>query len=932
MLAISFLSSFAIGHSISITSANATCFGSCNGIANATVTGGVGPFVFAWSGPAGFTFSSGATTTVATGMCAGIYTLAVTDQSDMSVTTESVTITQPQQMGLILSPNNTSCYGSSTGAANAYVTGGTFPFSYLWSTGANTANVQGLSVGVYTVTVIDAYGCTVASNVSILQPQPVTVSVYSNGLACGNCNGSAQAYASGGTPPFTYLWNNMNGNPYTSMQTNLCPGNYTFTLSDANGCTTTGGTSIVSSPGLTLTVSQTPATCGNYDGSVCVSASGGTAPWAYLWSNSSTAPCLANVSAGMYTVTVYDNNNCQKDTTIQILNSNGVNIVLDSIVNINCSNNSAGTIAVHGMGGTGNYEYSWSNGDTTATITNLSPGNYTVVLFDVNGCTTSATYHIINSYNMYASIVVSPASCVNNGYAIINNVMGVNPPFSYLWSDPLHQITPTASNLVSGNYFVTITDNIGCTIIASANVYTVGSKVIKGRVYNDANQNCIQDAGELGLSGIILISTPGYIYGYTDSNGDYTIYTNQSNNTVAVASSNLYGYSPTCPSPSILNVNFTNSCDTLLNNNFGYYFNANFFDLSIFQNWTSANPGFTKTYNLYAHNNSPTSQNATIRLIYDPALIYTASTAGSVHNSTLHTIEWTQNLTPYYYSSYGQFTANFYVPTTVSISDTLCTLFEITPIAGDYNPLNNSKYFCQPVTGSYDPNSKDVIPRGYGSEGFITTSDSVLYYTVHFQNTGNDTALTVIVVDTLSQNVNPASIVPGASSHPYTFNLSEHGILTFRFDHILLPDSNVNESASNGFFNYTVNLKPNLSVGTVIENKASIFFDFNLPIVTNSTINTIATPLKISEILSNDKVEVYPNPFKDITTFEIKSENYKLPYKLEVFDMLGKKVRSIDNINSNTFNFSSDDLESGIYLYKVLSFDKEIGKGKIIVE
>lgn len=933
LLTISFLSSFATGHTISITSANATCFGSCNGIANATVTGGVGPFVFAWSGPAGFIFSSGATTTVATGMCAGIYTLTATDQSDMSFATATVTITQPAILNTSLSTMNASCNGNCDGMINLTTYGGQSPFSYQWNNSAPTEDISGLCPGSYSVTVTDNMGCSaIASTVVNQSPQMVAI-INSNGLSCGNCNGTASVSVSGGQMPLSFLWNTVPGQT-TSHATNLCVGTYSVTVADQNNCTATTSVTISNSPGLNISATATNGSCVN-SGTFCVNTvSGGVPPYTYQWSNLATGTCIYGLTPGFYFLWVYDSNGCTQDTSVSITNSgNNVYLVLDSIVNLNCNNNSIGSISVHGTGGSGIYHYSWSNGDTTSTISNLVVGYYTVTLHDSNGCTVQATYHVINTYNLYASVTVMNANCSNNGEASLYNVTGVNPPFTYLWNDPLNQTTQTASNLVAGNYSVTVTDNIGCYIIVPAQINYTANTVIKGRMYQDLNQNCVQDIGEPGIPYKHIVSMPGNDYATTDQNGDYTIYSTEMNNTVSPSTFYLNGYLPVCPSPSVLNVNFSNLCDTSFNNDFGFYINPGYFDLRIATNVGSANPGFTKTYMLFAYNNSLTYQNATIRLTYDPLLQYTSSTFGGIHNSSQHIVEWTvYNMIPSQYCNSGNILAYFYVPTTVSITDTLCTTMEILPIVGDAYPSNNTISFCQPVTGSFDPNSKDVIPRGYGSEGYITTSDSVLNYTVHFQNTGNDTAFTVIVIDTLSQFLNISSIVPGASSHPYTFNLSEHGILTFRFDHILLPDSNVNEAGSNGFFNYTVNLKPNLPVGTVIENKASIFFDFNLPIVTNYTKNTIASPLKINEIISNSKVEVYPNPFKDKTTFEIKSENSKLPYKLEVYNILGKKVRSIDNINSNTFKFSSDDLESGIYLYKVLSSEKEIGKGKIFVE
>jgi len=837
----------------------------------------------------------------------------------------------------IITTTNVNCFGMCDGSATAIASGGIGPYAYAWTgpsgyTSAN-ATATNMCAGTYTVTATDSSDMSIATaNVTINQPAQLTVTVNSNGMSCGNCNGTATAVASGGIPPYSYLWNTFNGDMFNPFQNNLCAGTYNLTVTDNYGCNNTGMVTISNSPGFILSITTTPATCDSMNGSACVNiVTGGVPPFNYQWSTGAIGSCQSNLSAGLYYVTIVDSNSCQQDTVIQISNSNGVNIVLDSIVNINCNNNSVGSITVHGTGGTGIYQYNWSNGDTTATITTLTPVYYAVNLSDSNNCSIYASYNILNTYNLYAAIQTTNANCSNNGTASITNVSGVNPPFTFLWNDSLNQTTQNATNLAPGNYNVTITDNIGCTIIANAYIYPFNYNIIKGRVYSDANQNCIQDNGELGIPNIVVMSTPGFNYGYTNSLGDYTIYTNQMNNSIIVSYN--YLYTPTCPSTGILYVNFTNSCgDTVLNNDFGYYNNPSYFNLSVLYSWSSANPGFTKTYRLSGHNSSLFPQNAILRLTYDSVLQYLSSTYGGINNSTLHTVEWPENiiLPSTYWNNGGLAIANFYVPLTVSITDTLCTLFEILPISGDAYPIDNTKFFCQHVTGSFDPNSKDVYPKGQGAQGYILQSDSVLNYTIHFQNTGNDTAFTVIVIDTLSQYLDPGTLVKGISSYPCTLTLTEQGILNFRFDQILLPDSNINEPASNGYVNYTVNLKPNLPIGTEIKNTASIFFDFNSPVITNTTLNTIASPLQIKEIESKDIVSAFPNPFKDFTTIKIKTNKTQINYSFELIDIIGNDVIIINNIKTKEFNISNSKLVEGIYFYIVKSNEKIIGSGKLI--
>ncbi len=664
---------------------------------------------------------------------------------------------------------------------------------------------------------------------------------------------------------------------------------------------------------------------------------GGVSPYTFHWSNYATDSCISNLYAGNYYCTVSDASGCQIDTTIHLQNVNSINIVLDSLININCENhNNFGSIYVHGINGIPPYSYIWSHGAITSAITNLSVGNYSVTVIDNQGCSSSMTFHIQNTYNLYSSITATDANCTNNNGTATITASGIHPPFTYLWSDSLHQTTPTSTQLSSGNYSVTVTDNIGCTMIAYTSIHFFNYNVIKGRIYMDDNQNCIQDNGELGIQNHTVKVLPANNCSYTNASGDYILFTNQLNNSVAVSNYYSDGNFPTCPSNSILNVNFTNTCgDTSYNNDFGYYYNPDYFNLRISPSWTSAHPGFNKIYKLYGYNNSATAQNALLRLTYDTVLQYISSNFNGVYNSTLHTVEWTaNNISPYSYVNNNNLIpmATFYVPTTISITDTLCALFEIFPTTGDIYPHDNSISICQPVTGSYDPNSKEVFPTGQGTKGYITTNDSVLFYTIHFQNTGNDTCFTVEIADTLSSYLEPASIEMGASSHPCTTTLKGTGILSFRFDNILLPDSNTNPEESSGFVNYMVHLKPNLPLGTVINNTAYIVFDFNAPVVTNTTVNTITSFETIANESNHTGVRVYPNPFKDFTTFYVIDFHQGEKYSLEIFDMLGKSVLLFENIHTKTFNVYSTHLESGIYFYKVSTFTTEIAVGKISVE
>jgi uncharacterized repeat protein (TIGR01451 family) len=155
---------------------------------------------------------------------------------------------------------------------------------------------------------------------------------------------------------------------------------------------------------------------------------------------------------------------------------------------------------------------------------------------------------------------------------------------------------------------------------------------------------------------------------------------------------------------------------------------------------------------------------------------------------------------------------------------------------GDADPVVD--VFCGPVRGSYDPNDKSCIPKGVGSD-FSILPDAQLEYLIRFQNTGNDTAFSVIIRDTLDMHLNPFSVRTGVASHDYSFRIFDQGILEWTFHHILLPDSTTDEPGSHGFATFIADLAPGLADGTTVQNRAAIYFDYNDPIITNSVLHTV---------------------------------------------------------------------------------------------
>lgn len=210
-------------------------------------------------------------------------------------------------------------------------------------------------------------------------------------------------------------------------------------------------------------------------------------------------------------------------------------------------------------------------------------------------------------------------------------------------------------------------------------------------------------------------------------------------------------------------------------------------------------------------------------------------------------------------------------------------------------PLNDADpivdTYCGLVTGSYDPNDKTGYPLGTGVPHDILPNQQ-LQYVIRFQNTGTDTALTVVIRDTLDIDLNIFSVVPGTSSHNYTFRIYGPGVLEWIFNNIMLPDSNSNEPLSHGFVTFRVDQKNNLPNGTTILNEADIYFDFNTPVITNQTLHTINDQLNTPSIVTGirDKVnstfKIYPNPASSYITIVSTKEN--MGSKFRVINQLGQ--------------------------------------------
>ncbi len=249
----------------------------------------------------------------------------------------------------------------------------------------------------------------------------------------------------------------------------------------------------------------------------------------------------------------------------------------------------------------------------------------------------------------------------------------------------------------------------------------------------------------------------------------------------------------------------------------------------------------------------------------------------------------------------------------------------------DLNPFVDIE--CREVIGSFDPNDKAAVPRGIDVEHKIQPN-STIEYTIRFQNTGTDTAFLVQIFDTISPLLNLSTFRAGASSHDYSYEIFENGIVKFRFENIMLPDSNVNQLESNGFVKYKIAMQKDAPLGSTIYNAADIFFDYNDPIYTNQTFHLIDEPwisVKTEETFIPDvEIKVFPNPFTTQATFELKNAPFGKK-QFQLFSLSGNEIHA-QQFDNQQFVFQRNHLPKGIYVYEIKKGTMKIAVGKLVVQ
>ncbi|PCH98242.1 MAG: hypothetical protein COB85_01910 [Bacteroidetes bacterium] len=463
--------SFANGHTVVLTGYNTSCKDSCDGSIKATMSGGCGPFVYDWlSGP-----WAGEPGDSIFDLCIGTYTVIVEDLGCGGFTSASISITEPAAIGIIISPPSptTNCFGVCDGSATALPIGGNGGYTYLWTGGETTSTAVALCAGSNTILITDSKGCTGDTTITVGQPPPLLANVTGVDPDCNvGCNGTAESVPSGGTSPYTHLWNT--GSTGTALS-GLCAGTYSDTVTDANGCINVGTVILIDPPALILSMSKTDETCGgDCDGTVSADVTGGTTPYTYNWDTTpvQTDSVAAGLCAGTYCVTVTDANGCQATGCLDVFAPPILTTGADS-TDVLCNGDSTGTAIATPVGGTGAYTFQWDGlgSQTTNPAIGLPSGPYCVTVTDANGCP-AFDCTVVNEPSALTLDLdsIEPSCNGDSDGSAIAIVTGGTGLYTYLWNDGGTQTNATATGLSAGTYCVTVTDAVGCQILGCVDV------------------------------------------------------------------------------------------------------------------------------------------------------------------------------------------------------------------------------------------------------------------------------------------------------------------------------------------------------------------------------------------------------------------------------------------------------------------------------
>jgi uncharacterized repeat protein (TIGR01451 family) len=447
---------------------------------------------------------------------------------------------------------------------------------------------------------------------------------------------------------------------------------------------------------------------------------------------------------------------------------------------------------------------------------------------------------------------------------------------------------------------------------------------ISGNVYNDQNSNCLYDLSDLGTSNISLKlfnSANTLIAQNYSVNGTYGFSVYQPGTYNVKIQNNSLAYSLSCAQPDSQNVNLFSVTNGISNINFPIQCNQTYdiYPQSVTtQGWVFPGQIHTLKANIssneawYNLDCGSSNYSGIVSISISGPVNYVAP-ANNALTPIVNGNTFTYNITDFNNLTTQSFGLKFLTDTTAQANDQICVHVEINPTPLDADTTNNVYDFCYNVVNSYDPNMKEVYPVNV-----LPGYDDWFTYTIHFQNTGNAPAFNIRLRDTLDANLDINTFEIRGYSHPAIVSINGNN-LTVRFNNIMLPDSTTDYEGSMGYFQYRIKPLPNLPLGSQIENTAYIYFDYNAPIVTNTTQNNFQTVVSTFNAKDDtNQLKVFPNPANEILNINLQNNNIE---NCIITNALGQTVyNSANEINTNyKIQLNISNLNSGVYFVKVRS-------------
>ena len=453
---------------------------------------------------------------------------------------------------------------------------------------------------------------------------------------------------------------------------------------------------------------------------------------------------------------------------------------------------------------------------------------------------------------------------------------------------------------------------------------------IRGEIYVDENENGMRDPVESGAPFLSVTSAPDYSFALTHEDGTYYMnFDIDETGSFEISSVHPEYWSITSDS-ALYHVLLDGEVTYIDSIDFGLYPNELIDSLQVQLVGALARCNDEVNYWVNYQNIGSTKPSGILVVELDEQVEFLSSSIppDSIIDQTIY---W--HYDSLYYFEYGEpINLTVEMPDFESLGDTLTSTVQLRTIDEGEILFETIDTLDQILVCAYDPNDKVVSPIGEGEEGIISIDQTTFEYTIRFQNTGTDTAFNVVIEDMIEEELDVSSLMLLGTSDPVSIDITPEGLVSFRFDDIMLPDSNTNELESHGYVRFRINLLGDPVDGTEINNTATIYFDDNPGIITNTTKNTYFGETGGEDDLKKTlKIKVYPNPFSDFTTIYFE-EPLNEAHTIIIYDMMGKVVLRSEEVTREYFRIEKNSFLPGVYLLSISNGNDVITSFETIVK